>query len=65
MVLSRSQTNIFTILWCINVRFHSIGYSLGEFGLVCARRAEAKGEKKNESYIKNVNSILNLRELMG
>lgn len=63
MVLSRSKTNIFTILWCINVRFHSIGYSLGEFGLVCARRAEAKGEK-NESYVKNVNGILNHSELM-
>lgn len=52
MVLSRSQTNIFTILWCINVRFHSIGYSLGEFGLVCARRAEVKGEKKMKVTLK-------------
>lgn len=40
----RNPDHKFTFLWCINVRLHSINYSLRELGRLCARRAEVKGK---------------------
>lgn len=41
----KDPDNIFTFLWCVNVRLHSVNYPLREAGLLRARRAEVKDQR--------------------
>lgn len=57
---THNQDDIFTFLWCINVRLHSIEDPLRELGRLCACCAEVKVEQRGKfknAFYRHLNQL--------